>query len=375
MLAKRFEWPRRAVVKVGSSSLRGVDGRLDTAQVANLATQICAVRAKGTQVVLVSSGAVAAGLGLLGMTRRPSDVATLQAVAAVGQSEVIQTYQRAFALDNTTAGQVLLGQDDFTRRNRYVNAKQALNRLLELGAVPIINENDAIATDELTYGDNDHLAALVTTMLDADLLVLLSDVDGLFDGDPRKPGAALVGRVDDVTALDFTSIGGTGSYVGSGGMQTKVSSATVAVSSGRNAVIANARRTNVITDVFGGADVGTWFVAQQHKTEARRLWIAFALTPRGQIVVDDGAAVALRSRGSSLLSVGVKQIDGTFVTGDAVEVLDGDDNVVARGLVAYDANDLRKIVGLSSDEAAARYGPSFTREVVHRDDLVLTRGY
>ncbi len=370
-MTQRFERPLRAVVKVGSSSLRGVDGRLDTAQVANLATQICAARAKGTQVVLVSSGAVAAGMGLLGMDRRPHDVATLQACAAVGQSEVIQTYQRAFALDNTTAGQVLLGQDDFTRRNRYLNAKQALSRLLELGAVPIINENDAIATDELTYGDNDHLAALVTTMLDADLMLLLSDVDGLFDGDPRKLGATLIERVDDVSQLDFATIGGTGSFVGSGGMQTKVSSATVAVSSGRHAVIANARRNNVISDVLAGEDVGTWFVAQSRHTEARRLWIAFALTPRGQITVDDGAVAALTTRGSSLLSVGVKAVAGAFVNGDAVEIVNGDGDVVARGIVGYDASDLAQICGLSTDEAAATFGPSFAREVVHRDDLVL----
>lgn len=370
-MTTRFGRPQRAVVKVGSSSLRGVDGRLDVAQVANLASQICRARAAGTQIVLVSSGAVAAGMGLLGISRRPHDVPTLQAAAAVGQSEVIQTYQRAFARDNTIAGQVLLGQDDFTRRNRYVNAKQALLRLLELGAVPIINENDAIATDELTYGDNDHLAALVTTMLDADMLVLLSDVDGLFDGDPRKPGARLIERVDDVNALDFATIGGTGSFVGSGGMSTKVSSATVAVSSGRHAVIANARRPDVLTDVLTGVPVGTWFVAEATRTEARRLWIAFALTPRGEITVDDGAATALTSRGSSLLSVGVRDVSGTFVSGDAVEVVNGAGEAIARGIVAFDASDLTKICGMSTDEAAATFGPSFAREVVHRDDLVL----
>lgn len=370
-MTQRFARPQRAVVKVGSSSLRGVDGRLDTAQVANLAAQICAARQHGTQVVLVSSGAVAAGMGLLGMTRRPQDVPTLQAAAAVGQSEMIQTYQRAFARDHTTAGQLLLGQDDFTRRNRYLNAKQSLLRLLELGAVPIINENDAIATDELTYGDNDHLAALVTTMLDADLLVLLSDVDGLFDGDPRQPGAALIAQVDDVSALDATTIGGTGSFVGSGGMQTKVSSATVAVSSGRDAVIANARRPHVITDVLAGEAVGTWFVAQSRHTEARRLWIAFALAPRGQITIDDGAVTALTNRGSSLLSVGVKAVSGEFVSGDAVAIVTHDGTMVARGVVAYDATDLEKICGMSTEDAAKTFGPSFAREVVHRDDLVL----
>jgi glutamate 5-kinase len=368
----RFARPDLAVVKVGSSSLRGTDGRLDRPQVTQLAEQLVAARAAGTRLVLVSSGAVAAGMGLLGLERRPVDLPTLQACAAVGQSELIQTYQRVFERAGLAAGQVLLTQDDFVRRSRYLNARTSLQRLLDLGAVPIINENDAVATDELSYGDNDHLAALVASMLDAQLLVLLSDVDGLHDGDPRRdPDAPVIARVDDVDALDGTTIGGTGSFVGSGGMRTKVESARVAVRSATHAVVADARRPAVLADVLAGAEVGTWFVAGQRRLEARRLWIGFALTVRGRVHVDAGAAEALRRRGTSLLGVGVTRADGHFAVGDAVEVVDPDGLVLARGLANYDVAAVTQLAGRSTRDAAAELGPAFAREVIHRDDLVV----
>ncbi|MFA9446528.1 glutamate 5-kinase [Egicoccus sp. AB-alg6-2] len=368
----RFERPRLAVVKVGSSSLRGPDGRLDRAQVAAVAEQLVAAQEAGTQVVLVSSGAVAAGMGLLGLERRPTDLPTLQACAAVGQGELIHEYQQVLARHDRAAAQILLSQDDFVRRARYLNARTTLRRLLELGAMPVINENDAVATEELSYGDNDHLAALVASMLEAQLLVLLSDVDGLFDGDPRVSSeVGLIARVDDVDALDDASIGGVGSYVGSGGMRTKVGSARVAVRSAAHAVVANARRPDVLADVLDGRDVGTWFVAQEQRLEARRLWIGFALRVHGQISVNEGAVHALRVGGASLLSVGVVHADGDFAVGDAVEVLGPDGRVVARGLSNYAVTDLRRIAGRSTSAAAEAFGSGFAREVVHRDDLVL----
>jgi glutamate 5-kinase len=367
----RFPRPSLAVVKVGSSSLRGADGRLDGAQVANLAEQVVAARQAGTAVVLVSSGAVAAGMGLLGYERRPLDLASLQAAAAVGQSEVIQGYQRVLATHGLTAGQILLSQDDFVRRNRYLNARTTLRRLLELGAVPIVNENDAVATEELAYGDNDHLAALVASMLDAQVLVLLSDVAGLYDRDPSAPGATLVEQVDDVDAIDLATIGGVGSYVGSGGMRTKVESARVAVLSATQAVVADARRPDVLTEVFAGAAIGTWFVARPTRVEARRLWIGFALAVHGRIHVDAGAAEALRHRGVSLLGVGVTRADGTFAVGDAVEVVDPDGRVVARGLSNYDVADVVRLAGRSTAAASSAFGAGYAREVIHRDDLVV----
>ncbi len=370
-MTARFDRPRLAVVKVGSSSLRGPDGRLDRGQVESLAHQVLDAADAGTDVVLVSSGAVAAGMGLLGFDRRPVDLATLQAAAAVGQSELIQAYQRVLLERGRTGAQILLSQADFVRRGRYLNARTSIRRLLELGALPIINENDAIATEELTYGDNDHLAALVASMLDADLLVLLSDVEGLYDGDPRRSGARLVRRVDDVDELPLEGIGGVGSFVGSGGMRTKVESARVAVASAAHTVIADARRPGVVDAVLAGEDVGTWFVAQPQRLEARRLWIGFALTVHGRIHVDAGAARALRERGGSLLGVGVTRADGDFAPGDAVEVVDPDGRVVARGLSNYDVADVTRIAGHSTARALAEFGAGYAREVIHRDDLVV----
>ncbi len=373
-MSPRFPHPRLAVVKIGSSSLRGPDGRLDEAQVARLADQVVAARAAGTRAVLVSSGAVAAGMGLLGLEQRPLDLPTLQATAAVGQGELIQAYQRILTGHGLTAAQVLLSQDDFVHRGRYLNARTALQRLLDLGAVPIINENDAVATDELSYGDNDHLAALVTSMLDADLLALLSDVAGLYDRDPHDPAARLVPRVDDIEQLDLDGIGGVGSYVGSGGMRTKVGSARVAVASAAHTVIADARRPDVLREVLDGEEVGTWFVAAAHRVEARRLWIGYALRVHGRIHVDAGAAAALRSRGVSLLAVGVTRADGRFGVGDAVEVLDPDGEVVARGLSNYDVADVVRLAGRSTAVAIESLGTGYAREVIHRDDLVVLSG-
>ncbi|MFP5310773.1 MAG: glutamate 5-kinase [Actinomycetes bacterium] len=373
-MSRRFPRPRLAVVKIGSSSLRGVDGRLDTAQLDQLADQLAELREAGTRVVLVSSGAVAAGMGQLGLDVRPVDLPSLQAAAAVGQGELVHAYHRRFASHGLAAAQILLTQDDFVRRHRYLNARTTLQRLLELPTIPVINENDAVATEELAYGDNDRLAALVASMLEAQLLLLLSDVDGLFDGDPRTdPAARLVPTVADVEALDPSRIGGVGSTVGSGGMRSKVDAASVAIRSDTHAVVANARRPGVVADVLDGLEVGTWFPAGGRRLEARRLWIGFALQTHGRIHVDAGAARALRENGVSLLSVGVTGADGDFAVGDAVEVVDPEGDVVGRGLVNFAAADVRRLAGHSTDAAADAFGPGFAREVIHRDDLVLLR--
>ncbi len=367
----RFARPDLAVVKVGSSSLRAPDGRLDRDQVRSLSEQIVAVREQGTQVVLVSSGAVAAGMGLLGLDRRPTDLPTLQACAAVGQGELIHLYQRTFAGHGLAAGQILLTQDDFVRRGRYLNARTTLQRLLTVGAIPVINENDAVATEELAYGDNDHLAALVASMLDAQLLLLLSDVDGLYDGPPGQDGSSLIARVERPADIDLDAIGGTGSHVGSGGMRTKVEGAQIAVASAAHAVVADARAPQVIPQAVGGGEVGTWFVAGDRRMEARRLWIGFALNTHGRVHVDDGARRALVETGRSLLAVGVTRVDGDFRTGDAVEIVGPDGTTLARGLSNYDADDVRRLAGRSTHDAREAFGSAFTREVVHRDDLAL----
>lgn len=369
---RRFSRPALVVVKIGSSSLRRDDGRLDRDQVQSLAHQVLAARADGSDVVIVSSGAVAAGMGLLGLDRRPVDLPTLQAAAAVGQGELIQAYQQVLEPSGHPAAQILLSQDDFVRRGRYLNARTTIRRLIELGAVPIINENDAIATDELTYGDNDHLAALVASMLDADLLVLLSDVDALHTADPRTDTTAqAITQVEDPAELDGASIGGVGSYVGSGGMRTKVQAAEIAMRSACHAVIAHARQEEILADVVRGQPIGTWFVAQPRRLDSRRLWIGFALNTHGRVHIDQGAAEALRTNHRSLLAVGVTRAEGDFGPGDAVEVVDPAGRVIARGLVNYDAADLTKIAGRTTADASEHHGPGYTREVIHRDDLVI----
>jgi len=367
----RFSTPELVVVKVGSSSLRDPDGHLDRAQVDRLSSQVASLRAEGVRVVVVSSGAVAAGMGRLGIAQRPTDTPTLQAAAAAGQGALMHAYQQVLDEHGLVGAQLLLSQDDFVIRRRYLNARTSLRRLLELGAVPIINENDAIATEELTYGDNDHLAALVASMLGAQLLVLLSDVEGMLDRPPSEPGATLIRVVEDPDRVDLERIGGAGSVVGSGGMRTKIGAAQVAVRSGMHVVIADARRPQVIVEAVHGEDVGTWFVAREGRMEARRLWIAFALRVRGRVHVDAGAARALRDGSASLLGVGVTGCDGDFSAGEAVEVVGPDGTTLARGLVAYDAGDVARLAGLVSETAVTTLGSGFGREVIHRDDLAI----
>lgn len=367
----RFPRPGRVVVKIGSNSLRGEDGRLDRGQIAALSRQVAEVREAGTEIVIVSSGAVAAGMGLLGLPTRPTDLPTLQAAAAAGQGDLVHEWQARLADHDLVGAQILLTQDDFVRRHRYLNARTTLQRLLALGCIPVINENDAVATEELELGDNDHLAALVASMLEADLLVILSDVEGLFDGDPRHdPEATLIDTVEDVSAL-AAELGGVGSVVSRGGMRTKVDAARVVVAGAAHAVVAHARRPGVVGEVVSGEAVGTWFVAGDRRPDARRLWIGYALKAHGTVQVDAGAVAALRDRGVSLLGVGVTGATGDFSSGDAVNVVGPDGEVVGRGLVAYDAADVRRLAGRSTADAAAELGPGFTREVIHRDDLAL----
>jgi glutamate 5-kinase len=368
----RFKQPSLVVVKIGSNSLRGQDGRLDRAQIASLSRQVAAARGRGIDVVIVSSGAVAAGMGLLGLTSRPTDLPTLQAAAAAGQGDLVHEWQARLADHDLVGAQILLTQDDFVRRHRYLNARTTLRRLLDLGAIPVINENDAVATEELELGDNDHLAALVASMLEADLLVMLSDVDGLFDGDPRiDASASMIDQVKDPSVLNGAVIGGTGSGISRGGMRTKVDAARVVVASAAHAVVANARRADVLRDVLAGEQVGTWFVAAPVRLDARRLWIGYALKAHGQLSIDAGAVTALRERGVSLLAVGITAASGSFAAGDAVDVIGPDGIIVARGLTAFDAADLGRVAGMSMAAAMDAYGPAYAREVIHRDDLAL----
>ncbi|WP_433211043.1 glutamate 5-kinase [Dactylosporangium sp. CS-047395] len=357
---------RRIVVKVGSSSLTTATGGLDFARVNAL---VDALTATPAEVVLVSSGAIAAGLSPLGLPRRPRDLATQQAAASVGQGLLMRAYNDAFANHGRVVGQVLLTVDDVTRRAHYRNAYRTLRRLLDLKAIPIVNENDTVATQEIRFGDNDRLAALVASLVHADLLVLLSDVDGLYTGDPSLPTSSPITDVRTFADLDGVDIRRPGKAgVGTGGMVTKVEAARIATTSGIPVVLASAPQAS---EILTGQPVGTFFHRQRERPQARLFWLAHATTPRGRLVLDAGAVRAVVGGHASLLPAGITAVDGRFAAGDPVDLVDGGGVPVARGLVNYDATELPPLLGRSTGDLAAELGPAYEREVVHRDDLVL----
>jgi len=360
------------VVKIGSSSLTDDLGAIQPAAVEELCAQVVALRGRGHRVLVVTSGAVAAGVAALALTDRPTDTPTLQALSAAGQSRLMQVYNDALARHGVVGAQVLLVPYDFVIRRQYLHARQTLLRLLELGCVPIINENDAIADDEIRFGDNDRIAALVSHLVNADVLVLLTDLAGLFTADPRTdPEARLVHEVRADDPVLAVQAGGSGSTRGSGGMASKLAAARIASWSGVQAVIAHASRPDVLLDAVSGVDgVGTIFRPHDRKLSARKLWIAFASGSEGVVVVDDGARRALVERGTSLLPAGVVEVRGDFDEGDSVEVAGPDGHVFARGMVAASAGQLRAMAGRRS----ADLPPGAPREAIHRDDLVLVPG-
>ena len=362
---------RRIVVKVGSSSLTTAAGGIDPARVRRLVEVLAASRGTGAEVVLVSSGAIAAGLAPLGFSTRPRALAAQQAAASVGQGLLAHRYQEEFARHGIVTGQVLLTVDDVVRRAHYRNAHQTLAKLLELGVVPIVNENDTVATSEIRFGDNDRLAALVAHLVHADLLVLLSDVDGLYDGPPSRPGSTLLPVVRSEDDLASVTIGPAGSSgVGTGGMTTKVEAARIATGAGIPVVLTSAEQGAA---ALAGAEVGTLFEATGKRRPARQLWLAHATTGLGSLTLDAGAVRAVVSRGASLLPAGITSVAGSFVAGDPVDLLDPDGGVVARGLVNFDADELPALLGRSTGDLKESLGAAYEREVVHRDDLVLLR--
>lgn len=360
---------RRIVVKVGSSSLTSVaGGQLDPEALGSLVDVLAARRLAGQQVVLVSSGAIAAGMNPLGLVRRPHDLATQQAAASVGQGALVAAYQHRFGTHGLTVGQVLLTADDVTRRAHYINARRTLERLLELGIVPIVNENDTVATHEIKFGDNDRLAALVADLVGADGLVLLTDVDALYDGPPSEAGSARVPYVGSPETLAGVRIGGTGSAVGSGGMVTKVEAAGIAGAAGVPTVLT---RLGDAKRALFGHDVGTAFAPAAATKASRKRWLAHATTARGQLVLDDGAVAAVTERRKSLLPAGVTAVTGRFIEGDPVDLVTMQGRVVARGLVNFSSAELPRLLGRSTRELARELGAHYEREVIHRDDLVV----
>jgi glutamate 5-kinase len=352
----------RTVVKVGSSSLTSA-GRLDPARLDAIVDALAARAAQGRQVVLVSSGAIAAGIGPLGLKTRPRDLATQQAAASVGQLLLAERYAASFARYGLRVGQVLLTADDLHRRGHYRNANRTLERLLALGVIPIVNENDTVATHEIRFGDNDRLAALVAHLVAADALVLLSDVDGLYTGRPGRPDARFIAEVASMAELADVDVSRSGSHVGSGGMVTKIDAAAIATTEGIPVLLARAAD---VADALRG-ETGTFFQPAGDRSASRLFWLRYATTPRGRLVLDAGAVAAVVQRRMSLLPAGVTAVTGEFYSGEPVELSGPDGVIVARGLVGYDAADLPSLLGQRTADLPAE----FRREVVHRDDLVL----
>ena len=361
---------KRIVIKVGSSSLTGSAGSgINKAAVEKIAAVVSSLHQRGVEVAVVSSGAIAAGLSPLKLTIRPQDLATQQAAASVGQGLLVAEYTRAFGAHGITASQVLITTEDVVRRSHYQNAQRTLHRLLELDVVPVINENDSVGTAEIKMGDNDRLSALVSMLIGADLLVLVTDVDALYDAPPTDESAKAIHEVTSMQEIDGISLGGAGSSgVGSGGMVTKVEAARIATGAGISMLLTS---LNDFDRALQGESVGTLFHAQKKSSTSRLLWLAHATTPRGRVIVDAGAATALLERGVSLLPAGVLKVEGDFVAGDAVEVAASDGHVFARGLIAFDSDEIPQMLGRSTKELAATLGPEYERELIHRDDLVL----
>ncbi|WP_328796777.1 glutamate 5-kinase [Janibacter melonis] len=366
---ERVASSRRVVVKVGSSSLTSADGgHLDLDRLRGVVDALAGRVALGAQVVLVSSGAIAAGLGPLALPSRPRDLATQQAAASVGQGALVAAYDQAFRRHGLTVGQVLLTADDTTRRTHYTNARRTLDRLLTLGILPVINENDTVATSEIRFGDNDRLAALVAHLVGADALLLLTDVDALYTDKPGRPGARRIPVVRGREELDAVDVSARGSRVGTGGMQTKVEAASIAGAAGITAMLASAAD---VAPALAGEDVGTVFVPAQRRRAPRTWWLQHATTSRGELVVDAGAVTALTQRGKSLLPAGIVEVRGSFVDGDPVDVVGPDGTVLGRGLSNYGSVELPLMLGRSTKEIAADLGPEYEREVIHRDHLAL----
>jgi len=362
------------VVKVGTRVLTDERGVLDQARIAALAEEIHQVISMGRRVVLVSSGAVGAGMGRLGLTKRPADLAHLQAVAAIGQCHLIEAYDRTLRDRGRHAAQVLLTAEDLDHRTSYLNARNTILTLLEYGAVPIINENDTVAVDELqtTFGDNDRLAAIVTNLIRAPLMVLLSDVEGLFDGDPGEPSSRViptVSRLDgSILRLARDRTGG----LGKGGMASKLNAAKLATTAGENVIIASGRKPGVLAQILAGEPVGTLILAQGASVTARKRWIGFTVQPRGHLVLDAGARRAVEDQGRSLLPIGVVEVIGNFRKGDVVALRDAEGVEFARGLTNYRSEDVLRIKGLKTGEIAGALGHCPYEEVIHRDNMVVT---
>lgn len=367
-----FSHVKRVVVKIGSGVISTDEG-LDGQHLASISEDLCALLDRGLEVILVSSGAVAAGKGQLGILGRPQTIPQKQAAAAIGQTRIIREYKETFTAHGYNVAQVLLTRDDLSNRRRYLNARNTMTTLLEYGVTPVVNENDTVVVEEIRFGDNDNLSALVTSLVEADMLIILSDVDGFYDSNPAEnPAAVLIPVVERVTPTIEAMGGSTRGSLGTGGMATKLKAAKKAALSGVGTLIVNGRTPHILKQVFDGDDVGSYFLPAQSKLTAKKQWIAFSKKPRGKLLIDEGGQQAVIKRGKSLLPSGICGVDGGFERGDAVRLCDRDGQEFARGVVAYSLTEILQIMGKQCAEIESVLGYKYRDEVVCRDDLVLT---
>jgi len=370
---KIFAKSRRAVIKVGSAVLTSADRGLDYSRIENLASGVSSIMSRGCEVILVSSGAISAGLAKLGLKKtKGMPLSVKQAAAAVGQSALMWAYEKTFAAYGKQIAQVLLTREDLSNRTRFLNARNTLQTLLDHGVIPVINENDTVSVDEIKFGDNDNLSGMVTHLADADLLVVLSDVEGLYTADPRLyPSAKMIPLVEKITVEMERAAGDTQTPVGLGGMRSKLMTAKKVGAYGAYMVIVNGKKNDVLPELFDGKDLGTLFLPKPEKQESRKHWIAYTVRCSGRIMVDDGGREALINKGKSLLPGGVIKVDGVFKVGDCVNCVDRRGNSFARGLVKYSSGELDRIKGLRTSQIESILGHKDYDEVIHRDDLVI----
>lgn len=369
---KSFDNAKRVIVKVGSNVLTENSG-LNLNVVRSMSRQICRLIDRGLEVILVTSGAMAAGIRKIGLAKRPDEIPKRQAVSAVGQASLIMEYEHAFDRYGIKVAQILLTSEDLNHRKRYLNARNTLNTLLSWQVIPIINENDTVAVESIKFGDNDNLAAMIALLMDADLLIILTDIDGLYASDPRTdPDAELIPTVTSYKKSIEKMAGSIPGSLGTGGMLSKIKAAKKVTSAGVPMVIANGNAPDILEKLFDGGDCGTFFVPQSERLPSRKCWIGYSLKPEGVIIIDQGAATAVLKRGKSLLPSGIVAVEGDFGIGAAVEFKTAASDVLGTGLVNYGASDIRKIMGLQSRQILERLGEKPYDEVIHRDNLVIT---
>jgi glutamate 5-kinase len=361
------------VVKVGTNVLTGADGTLDQNCLQSLADQVQRIRRSGRKVALVSSGAIGAGMGRLGLGKRPTDLRHLQACAAVGQTFLMRAYEECLAAQGARTAQILLTAGDFDNRTRYLNARNTILALFEWDCLPIINENDTVSVAEIRFGDNDHLAAMVTNLLQAPLLLLLTVVDGLYGSDPKSdPNASIVSTVPYIDATILDKAGGSRSPLGSGGMRSKLRAARLATEAGESVIIANGTMPGILDAIMAAEPIGTLFLPHGGTMPAWKRWLGYTAQPRGRLVVDAGARRAVQENGRSLLPIGVILVAGSFHKGDVIALVDGDGTEFARGLTNYSSEDAARLRGLRTDQISEALGTVPYEEIVHRDNLVVT---